>query len=377
MYVSGKIRSNAPQLGDYTLKKGDNQSIYILDVNGNRYADAAYLKDTLYSMELNSELTRTKNSVYHAIIRPDPKSQQDRAMTMEEWHRATEILIQETPFKNQSRATILHELDGCFHAHMIIERYDHETGKMIDFKFNYRAHDIARAKMEREFNHERTPQKNPRKDNHKQTLTAIWRKTATGEEFIKEANKSGYLVTRGTDRPFRVVDSNGTSFDLVRLLDGVKTKEVRERLAAETLMEDKQAIKETRSQGKEKAVGVKEHKALVHDATVELPVPVKDSEPEQQTIVKSQKTEIELERQKFLEEIRKAREQNERSKGLLRTFCISALLMLRMAIERQTVFSRPICDLFASNRVSIVRMVSNVPKQNLGFVETAQFYKPT
>ncbi|MFD0750624.1 relaxase/mobilization nuclease domain-containing protein [Mucilaginibacter calamicampi] len=246
MFVSGKIRGNAPQLADYLLAMGENERVFILDVDGRAHPNPGHLKDTLYGMELNSELTRSANSIYHAVIRPDPESQKDRALTMEEWHKAVEMLAEELPFQQQRRATVLHEKDGYFHAHVVFERYDHEKGTMIDYKHNYKAHDRARFKLEREFGHKITPNKNPNRDRHKKSLSEIWQQTKTGSEFIKEAKRYGYTIAKGTTRPFMVIDEQGRSFNLVKMLKDVKTKDVRERLADTQLKNDKSAIRQTR-----------------------------------------------------------------------------------------------------------------------------------
>jgi len=242
MFVSGKIRGNAPQLGNYALTIGKNESIFILDVNGRPNANAEHLKALMHSMELNSELTRSGNSVYHTVINPDPDSQQDRAMTMDEWHEAVNTHLKNLKCSQQRTATILHELDGRMHAHIIIERYNYETGTMLDFKHNYAAHDKTRFELEKRLGHVHTPKKNTNQPKHKKTLTAIWNEAKTGTQFVKLAKANGYLIAKGTDRPFRVIDQNGRSFDLVRQLNSVNTKEVREKLKSLKLMDDKDAI---------------------------------------------------------------------------------------------------------------------------------------
>ena len=252
MVISGKIRGNAPQLAEYLLTIGENDEIMILDVNGRPNADADYLRQILYSMELNSELTKTQNSVYHGYMNPDPDSQKDRAMSMDEWRQSVEILTKHTPFQEQRQVTVLHKKGGRFHAHIVYERYDHEHGIMVDFKHNYKAQDRARYEIEKTLGHKHTPQKNANQPEHKKILTALWNEAKTGEQFLKRAMKKGFLIAKGTDRPFRVVDSNGRSFDLVRQLDNVKTNEVRERLKPLNLMEDKKAIAQMSLQKKQK-----------------------------------------------------------------------------------------------------------------------------
>ena len=265
MVISGKIRGNAQQLAGYLLSQGENEEITILDVDGRRNADASYLKDILHSMDINSELTKSRNSVYHAFINPNPTEKEDRAMTAEEWQRSADILAKHLSLDQQRRVIVLHEKKGRIHAHVVFERFNHDKGVMVDYKNNYKAHDKARFQMEKEFDHKKTPQKNPNLNKHKKTLTEIWNTTKTGKEFIQKAQENGYKVSKGTDRPFRIVDENGRSFDLARQIIGVKTKEIRQRIGNEKLMDDKAAIEFMN--GRKNATKLKQNVESITDKT--------------------------------------------------------------------------------------------------------------
>ena len=52
----------------HTLK--DNSHIRILEVDGREEADQFYLQQTLISMQLNSELTKTNNAFFNVQINP-------------------------------------------------------------------------------------------------------------------------------------------------------------------------------------------------------------------------------------------------------------------------------------------------------------------
>lgn len=290
MVIGGKIRGNAPQLANYLLATGENERITIMDADGRHDADESYFKDMLYSMELNSELTRSRNSVYHVYINPNPDDTTDRAMTMDEWHKSVEILTSQLGYEDQRRVVVLHEKPGKrVHAHIVYERYTHERGTMAPYKHNYKAHDRARAAMETEFNHKLTPQKNKNHDRHKQTLTKLWQRTHSAQEFMSQAASSGYTIARGTKRPFRVVDKDGVSFDLLRKLEGVKTSDVKARFGNTQLMPEKQAIREMQEakRSKQKIIQPIEAKSEIN----------KDNEKEEL-------------RRKFLEQLKQLRERN-------------------------------------------------------------------
>lgn len=367
MVIGGKIRGNAPQLADYLLTLAENERITIMDVDGRQDADQAYLKDMLYSMELNSELTRSSNSVYHAYINPNPTDTTDRAMTMEEWQKSVDILTAQLGYEDQRRVVVLHEKPGNrVHAHVVYERYNHERGVMATYEHNYKAHDRARAEMEQVLEHKPTPQKNKNRDRHKQTLTEIWQRTKTAQEFMTEAQANGYKIAKGTDRPFRVVDENGVSFDLVRKLDGVKTKEVRERFGDTELIPEKQAIREMQSAKQEK--GQEPEKIQVEEPKETETKPVAETDPE------AQRAEL---KRKFLEQLAEVKN---RTQTVSREITMCVIIALRVSFSvKESVAKQNTTQLkqqFAYNAQTITE-IRKPPDKMLGFIEAAQFYKPT
>jgi len=246
MVVKGDTRGNGGQLAQYLVTQGDNERVQILEVDGREHATPEYLHDVLVGMSLAEELTKSKEGLYHAQI--NPAYGEDRLMTPESWYKAVDILGAELGLEHQRRAIVLHEKNGRIHAHVVWERYDHDKGIMIDTAFNYKAHDKARFEMEKTFAQEKTPEKNRNSKELKEQLTELWTETQDSRAFKEAVEQSGYMLATGSGkRPFMVVDSDGRSFDLVRQLKGIRTKEVRERLRNEDLMPEKKAIQAMRN----------------------------------------------------------------------------------------------------------------------------------
>lgn len=191
-------------------------------------------------------LTKCKNPYLNVQI--NPAYGEDQKMTREDWYRAADILAEELGYQDQRRLIVLHTKKGRTHAHVVWERYDHETQKVVPTKNSHLNAKFARVRMEKEFKHKRTAWRND-KETIKDDMTRLWVNTKTGAEFVQQARKAGYIVSAGTgNRPFMVVDKNGVSCDLVRQLKDVRTKEVRARLRHEQLMTDKQAIEVMRNE---------------------------------------------------------------------------------------------------------------------------------
>ncbi|WP_338875050.1 relaxase/mobilization nuclease domain-containing protein [Spirosoma sp. SC4-14] len=241
MVIRGAIRGNGKQLAHYLLSGEANERVQVVDVAGRSNATDAYLHQTLQSMSLTSEPTKSQKGLYHAQI--NPAYSEDRKMSEKDWLKAADILGNELGLQEQRRVIVLHTKKGRTHAHVVWERYDHKTGKVIANKFSRLAQDRARKEMERVFEQQPTPHRNQHRPELKEALTNLWNDTETGKEFVKAVHDNGYLLAEGVPRhPFMVVDENGRSFDLVRQLKGVWIKEVRQRLRHEKLIPEKEAI---------------------------------------------------------------------------------------------------------------------------------------
>lgn len=382
MVIAGKIRGNAPQLGRYLFTPGNNEKITILHLDGRENATMEDFKDFLYSVELNSELTRSKNSAYHAYINPNPEDTTDRVMTKEEWLRSCDILTQQLKYEDQRHGAVLHDLgNGRVHVHIVYERYNHERGVMATYDDNYKAHDRARAQMEKEFEHKRTPKKNPHRDQHKQTLTAIWHNTSSAGDFIKEAEKAGYKIAKANDRrPFRVVDEHGVSFDLVKMIDGAKTKDVRDRFASTSFVDEKTAIQQKQSAKQERKQVVQDNpKQEPSDTATHSGSPAKTPAPNPAAQDEA--------RQKFLQQ---AKETRERNRSLVREITLYVLIALRVSFlfkgqhlkEIKPDRKLTVAAQFADNAFDIVAPKRPPPEQEpqdkaMHYWEAAQTYKPT
>jgi hypothetical protein len=241
MVIRGGIRGNGQQLAHYLLSGEANDHIQIVEVAGRLKASDSYLHQTMQGMSLTAELTKSQKGLYHAQI--NPAYSEDRKMSEKDWLKAADILGTELGLQEQRRVIVLHTKKGRTHAHVVFERYDYQTGKVIEHKFSRLAQDRARKEMERIFEQQPTPHRNQHRPELKEALTALWNETDNGKEFVKAVQENGYMLAEGVPRhPFMVVDENGRSFDLVRQLKGVRIKEVRQRLRHETFIPEKEAI---------------------------------------------------------------------------------------------------------------------------------------
>lgn len=240
--IKGKSRGQPAQLANYLVSKRDNDSVRVLGIRGT--ATPHDLKRSLVEMSLMSEFSKGDKGLYHAQI--NPRDFESQIMTDEQWGETADILEKSLKLEKQKRAIVLHEKNGRVHAHVVWERYDHERNKLISDSHNYKAHDRARAELEKRFEHEMTPQKRDKSKEiaYKDILTGFWHQSSSGHEFKEKVECIGCQVARGLDRrPYKVITHDGVSLDLVRQLKGVKTAEVRERLQYEKLETEADALR--------------------------------------------------------------------------------------------------------------------------------------
>lgn len=241
MVIRGNSRGNPRQLSHYLLTKKDNEAIRILDVEGQINPQAEDLHRSIFLMGVSAELSKSEKGLWHAQI--NPAIGEDALMDDEHWLQAADILGKQLGLENQRRAIVLHTKKGRTHAHCVWERFDHSAGRMVNDSFSRLAQDRARKEMEATFGQQPTPHRNKHRPELKANLTNLWRQTGTGTQFVKAARENGYLISAGSGRsPFVVVDENGRSYDLNRQLQGVRLKDIRQRLRNEHLMGEKDAI---------------------------------------------------------------------------------------------------------------------------------------
>ena len=285
MVIRGNTRGNGKQLAQYLVAMNENERIHILDVDGRENATSEYLQQMIASMDVMADLTKSQKGLYHAQI--NPAYSEDKNM---DWFKAADMLGKELGFEDQRRVIVLHEKKGRAHAHVVWERYDHETGILKSDSFSRLAQDRARKNMEVEFGHKQTPHRNKHRPELKASLTQLWHQTGTGAQFIYACKNNGYMIAQGSGRnPFMVVDEQGRSFDLVRQLKDIRLKDVRSRLRNETLMTEKSAIIFMRSKAERDTGGREKEKAKFNRSALEMTGnPIK-----QQAIANAAKTEQE------------------------------------------------------------------------------------
>jgi hypothetical protein len=249
MIIKGKSRGNGAQLGQYVITPLENERVEVFEIQG---VAATNVPDAVIEMEALAAGTRCDKSLYHASINTRARER----MTDDQRRRAIERLGDELGFFGQPYVAVIHEKKGREHLHVVWGRIDIENMRAIPDSHNYRKHEQVARELEREFGHERVqgahaerdgkprPERTPSRAEMQQSkrtgmdprqvkeeITQIWRRTETGQEFADGLSKAGYVLARGDRRDFVMVDREGGTHSLARRIEGVRVKELRERMA--------------------------------------------------------------------------------------------------------------------------------------------------
>ena len=288
---------------------------------------APNLIEAFRQWQVIGEGTRGDKSLYHAYI--SPAEQYANIMTPEQWLRAADVLAKELGLENQPRAIVLHDGHGRPHAHIVWQRTDVETMRMIEDGNNYAAHERASAALEMEFGHEHVPGKHSKRDRAKQPeppketfttaeqqqaarteltpterkaqITALRAEADNGQAFKNALEEAGYILAKGERRALVIVDGEGEVFSLSRHVTDLKAKDLKSFMAGidPELLPSAEEAKGLQQEHAKQAALARAEKQREEKARSEAPQPA-PAPPPLETPVKTPATDRGVEVSKFL-----------------------------------------------------------------------------
>ena len=134
----------------------------------------------------------------------------------------------------------------------------------------------------------------------KEEITRLWRETDSAEAFTAALEERGYILARGDSRAWCIVDRNGDVHSLARRIEGVKAKDVREKLSDI----DPQTVPHV----KEAAEQQKERQAEL----------VREEEERQQTLQREEEQRLQAVREEEERRLQVAKEEEEKRQEAIR-----------------------------------------------------------
>ncbi len=262
MISKGNQRSGGQQLATHLLNAFDNERVEVADVRGTIAQD---LHGAMAEWFAASKATRCEKYIYSLSINPDPGQ---RELTREEYLEYIARIERKLGLAEQARAVVFHVKHGREHCHVAWSRIDTERCRAVQISYDRQqlrllARDFARDHglelpdgLKRDRGAERFKDKFARvslaeqqqqertgetKKDRQLAITAAWRETNDAQSFIAALEKRGYWIARGERRACIVVDRYGEIHNLVRQIEGIKTKDLKERVDIDALPTVEQA----------------------------------------------------------------------------------------------------------------------------------------
>jgi hypothetical protein len=251
MIPKASQRGGGQQLATHLLNEFDNDRVQVAEVRG---AIAQDLHGAFTEWRAQARATKCRKYLYSLSVNPDPEQ---GPLTREQYLDFIARTEKQLGLEGQPRALIFHVKHGREHCHAVWSRIDvdrlravqlsHDRPKLQtivrDFARDHglrvpvgtkdRNADRAAAKRKQENLQEKQQEERTgiTKAERVREITKAWRESADAKQFIGALESRGYFLARGDRRAYVVVDRFGEIHSLARYVEGVKTKEVKERLA--------------------------------------------------------------------------------------------------------------------------------------------------
>ena len=251
MVPKASQRANGRQLATHLLNAHDNERVEVAHIRGAIARDLPGALDEWYAI---SKTTRCKKYLYSLSINPDPRQ---GPLTRSQYRDYIARVEKKLKLTGQPRAIVFHAKHGREHCHVVWSRimpgalravqisHDRKSLQTITRQFaadhglqlppnmrpGGRISDNVppvKAVLHEKHQQERT---GVSKEERVREITRAWQQTDNAHTFIASLAHIGYRLARGDSVPYVVIDRFGEIHSLPRQIDGIRTKDLRARLA--------------------------------------------------------------------------------------------------------------------------------------------------
>ncbi len=251
MIPKASQRANGRQLATHLLNAYDNERVEVAHIRG---AIARDLHGALDEWHAISRTTRCKKYLYSLSINPDPRQ---GPLTRSQYRDYIARVEKKIGLTGQPRAIVFHRKDGREHCHVVWSRIMPGALKAVQISHDRKSLQTVTRKFAADHGLRLPPNMRPGgriSDNappvkvilhekHQQERTGIsredrvreitlaWQQTDSAQAFVAALAHAGYHLARGDSVPYVVIDRFGEIHSLPRQIEGIRTKELRARLA--------------------------------------------------------------------------------------------------------------------------------------------------
>ena len=243
MILKGNQRAGGDDLATHLMNELDNELVEVAQVRG---TVADHLHGAFAEYEAHAAGTRNSLSV-------NPSA----PISREQYYTAIDRIEQRLGLSGQARAVVFHVKHGREHCHVVWSRID--TAKMRAVQLSHdrqKLRSLARE-LAQEFGlplpeglaEDRGTKRTKKNDmtqsekaqadetgitpgQRRAEITEAFRQSDSAEAFRAALQEKGYVLAHGDKRGHVVVDRFGKVHSLARQIDGVRTRELKKKLAS-------------------------------------------------------------------------------------------------------------------------------------------------
>lgn len=248
MILKGNQRSGGADLATHLMNEFDNERIEVAQIRG---TVADHLHGAFAEYEALAAGTRCKEPLYSLSINPSAP------LSRKQYDAAIDRIEQRLGLSGHARAVVFHVKHGREHAHVVWCRIDsvkmraaqlsHDRQKLrslakeLALEFGLSLPDgLAQDKgADRARKKEQTLAEKANADEtgitpvqRRAEITEAYRRSDSAEAFRAALKEKGYILAHGDKRVHVVVDRFGKVHSLARQIDGVRTRELKKKLAS-------------------------------------------------------------------------------------------------------------------------------------------------
>jgi hypothetical protein len=254
MILKGNQRGGGADLALHLMNAHDNERIEIAEIRGT-VADDLY--GAFGEFEAIAAGTRCKKPLYSLSINPSAP------LTREQYAAAIDRIEEGLGLSGQARAVVFHVKNGREHCHVVWSRVDPQSMRAVHIAHDRMKLRTLSRELAREFGLEipegiaqdhggerekkrditlaekaQAAKSGLSPDDRKAAVTDAFRRSDSAEAFRAALAEKGFVLARGDQRGYVLVDRDGDVHSLARQMAGVRTREIKrllEGMALESL----------------------------------------------------------------------------------------------------------------------------------------------
>jgi hypothetical protein len=278
MIPKGNTRGGGQRLATHLLNQFDNDNVEIADIRG---AVAQDLHGAMHEWYAQSKATKCQKYLYSLSVNPD---QAKYDLTREQYFDFIARVQNKLGLDQQPRIVVFHTKHGRLHCHAVWSRILPDAGRAVQMHIDrFKLQDVAREfahdhglplppGMEKKGSSDKQKQSDHKekqqqersgtsKEEHMAAITAVWYEhNEDPRAFVKALEKAGYhLAHSATERyagdkgRYVVVDHAGEVHTLARMIEGVRTKQIKALLGADYPLDKLRDFETVRAEVRQRA----------------------------------------------------------------------------------------------------------------------------